>query len=55
MKVLIAFFGLVSFGSIFVGTALGIFFSGFDMGMRIMIASLLVFIFCLFADRVVDR
>jgi len=50
MKLIIAAFGLGSFASMFLGTALGISFVGFDFGMRVFVASFLIFAFCLICE-----
>lgn len=46
IQVVIAVLGLSSFASMFIGTALGIIFFGFDMGARIFAASILILFFC---------
>lgn len=46
----VAVFGLGSFCSMFLGTAIGIIFGGFMFGFQILVASFLVFVFCLFVQ-----
>jgi len=55
MKLIIAVFGLGSFASMFLGTALGISFVGFEFGMRIFAASFLIFAFCSICEYLSDR
>jgi hypothetical protein len=45
--VIIAILGVISFFSMFVGTALTVVFFGFDLGLRVFFASTLMLIFCL--------
>lgn len=51
IHVIIAAVGLASFVAIFIGTAFGILFLGFDWGIRILIASILILILCLILDK----
>lgn len=51
MYLVIATLGVGSFASMFLGTAIGILFFGFDIGLRILVASALVFALCVIFDR----
>jgi hypothetical protein len=50
-RTIVAFFGLVSFALMFVGTALAIVIVGFTFAFKVFIASLIVFLFCLFLEK----
>lgn len=52
MNLVIACVGLLSFASIFVGTAIGILAVGFDFGAKVFVASLLIFLFCVVIDKI---
>jgi hypothetical protein len=52
MHLVIAILGLGSFSSMFLGTAVGILFFGFDIGLRILVASVLVLAMCVIADKI---
>jgi hypothetical protein len=52
MQLIIAILGLGSFASVFLGTAIGILFFGFDIGLRILVASALVLVMCVIADKI---
>lgn len=51
MHLIIAILGLGSFASMFLGTAIGILFFGFDIGLRILVASALIFVLCVIIDK----
>lgn len=55
MKLLLAFIGLMSFGTMFVGTAMGILLVGFGFGAQVFAASSLIFIFCFIIDTLMKK
>ena len=50
MRLIIATLGILSFASLFLGTAIAIVFFGYVVAFKVMIASLLVFVFCLIVN-----
>jgi hypothetical protein len=53
MKIFIAIVGLLSFTSIFAGTAIALLFVGTNFALKIFISSLLLFFFTFFLDKVI--
>jgi hypothetical protein len=50
MKVLISLLGLASFASIFIGTGIALIFGGFALAVKVLVASILFFIFFAIID-----